>query len=633
MSHYRVPPSRALSRNTSAQEFWQQSTTSLKASHSASADLASLRSPPTNGARKGFHPHNSEEEVKRLQKEIENIKRSHGEDLEKERETSRCLRERVGKLEGKVKRRDEEIVKYQEKLKDKERSTKAVEADYDDERKAWARDKSDLREWLELERGRVAKLKDEIELLRDENLRLKWNGATSPRALQPLQPNIPSSYNSLAPSTPRKSQSQSQPPASAPPTLSNLRKAHQHLESQHKALKAAYDEVRGKLDESTRHFRAYVKTQKEREEKRRARKEERKIRRSQGEVKPVLDRVEVPQVAEKAESHLAEEGALEPQSEAKQQISISPTSYTAKQISPTTVRLSTQERITAQPFSTHSKSTARPRTPPEEAFDSAAVTDEGRNPFFSGLDANRSVDETPSRPPMTEKPTTLHKSLVSRNLKQTPAPVTPQAAGPSSVQSEVMGSKRKLADMEGLTPAEKADVRKRLAKLPASERRDIYKEYKKGGRYLEPDQLLAQASDEYEINPNANEGAKFAFHDVKRKKEDRKHMHGGDCECCKGYYTSVGAMPKFNQGPVWQDSNEPEDEQHAMREHLNKSSRHRDTWVRAPTPPGYWDIGFPDTQRVQEHNQKADQMTREKEERIRREALYVLNLLKGCSKS
>lgn len=42
-----------------------------------------------------------------------------------------------------------------------------------------------------------------------------------------------------------------------------------------------------------------------------------------------------------------------------------------------------------------------------------------------------------------------------------------------------------------------------------------------------------QALDEYEIDPGQNEGASFAFHDVKRRKAERKHMHGGDCECCK----------------------------------------------------------------------------------------------------
>src|SRR5712675_320590 len=39
--------------------------------------------------------------------------------------------------------------------------------------------------------------------------------------------------------------------------------------------------------------------------------------------------------------------------------------------------------------------------------------------------------------------------------------------------------------------------------------------------------------------------------------------------------------------------------------HRKAVSRHRAQWQRAPTPPGYWDIGFPDTQAVEKINEKA----------------------------
>jgi hypothetical protein len=38
------------------------------------------------------------------------------------------------------------------------------------------------------------------------------------------------------------------------------------------------------------------------------------------------------------------------------------------------------------------------------------------------------------------------------------------------------------------------------------------------------------------------------------------------------------------------------------------------------TPPGYWDIGFPDTQEAARINEIASQINREKIEQIRREA-------------
>ncbi len=37
-------------------------------------------------------------------------------------------------------------------------------------------------------------------------------------------------------------------------------------------------------------------------------------------------------------------------------------------------------------------------------------------------------------------------------------------------------------------------------------------------------------------------------------------------------------------------------------------SRHREHWARAETPPGYWNIGFPDTQQVEEMNAEARRM-------------------------
>lgn len=50
-------------------------------------------------------------------------------------------------------------------------------------------------------------------------------------------------------------------------------------------------------------------------------------------------------------------------------------------------------------------------------------------------------------------------------------------------------SKRKRLDMEGLSPAEKAAELKKIMRLPASERRDLYAEYKGSGRYMPPEAM------------------------------------------------------------------------------------------------------------------------------------------------
>jgi hypothetical protein len=41
--------------------------------------------------------------------------------------------------------------------------------------------------------------------------------------------------------------------------------------------------------------------------------------------------------------------------------------------------------------------------------------------------------------------------------------------------------------------------------------------------------------------------------------------------------------------------------------------------VRAQTPPGYWNIGFPDTQEAREINEKAEEMHRRKLKEVKRE--------------
>jgi hypothetical protein len=49
--------------------------------------------------------------------------------------------------------------------------------------------------------------------------------------------------------------------------------------------------------------------------------------------------------------------------------------------------------------------------------------------------------------------------------------------------------KRRRLDMEGMSPAEKAQERKRLNKMTPAEKREMYSEYKGKGRYLPPDEV------------------------------------------------------------------------------------------------------------------------------------------------
>jgi len=57
--------------------------------------------------------------------------------------------------------------------------------------------------------------------------------------------------------------------------------------------------------------------------------------------------------------------------------------------------------------------------------------------------------------------------------------------------------------------------------------------------------------------------------------------------------------------------------------HRQAVSRHRAQWERPPTPPGYWNIGFPDTQAVEKINEQAAEMHRRKREAVAKEAQEV----------
>jgi hypothetical protein len=61
-------------------------------------------------------------------------------------------------------------------------------------------------------------------------------------------------------------------------------------------------------------------------------------------------------------------------------------------------------------------------------------------------------------------------------------------------------------------------------------------------------------------------------------------------------------------------------EQAEVSAHRQAVSRHRAQWERAPTPPGYWDIGFPDTQAVEKINERAAELHRKKRARVAKEA-------------
>ena len=156
---------------------------------------------------------------------------------------------------------------------------------------------------------------------------------------------------------------------------------------------------------------------------------------------------------------------------------------------------------------------------------------------------------------------------------------------------------------------------------------------------------------EFEIDPLANGGVPFAFDDVVRGRRHRHNLDAGECEECRDvrfffymfrafftdmmckWYAAVKPLPPRLEAPRWSESPPPPSSptlvpsecnststKSTVRAHRQAVSRHRAQWQRAPTPPGYWEIGFPDTQAVEKINEKAAEIHQQKRDAIAREA-------------
>jgi len=145
---------------------------------------------------------------------------------------------------------------------------------------------------------------------------------------------------------------------------------------------------------------------------------------------------------------------------------------------------------------------------------------------------------------------------------------------------------------------------------------------------------------EFEIDPMANAGVPFAFDEVVRGRQHRHVLDAGECEECRDWYVAVGPLPPRLEAPRWSSSPPPPSSptlvpsecasstksapgastKRAVSAHRQAVSRHRAQWERAPTPPGYWEIGFPDTQAVEKINEKAAEIHRQKRAAVEREA-------------
>ncbi|KAG6873164.1 hypothetical protein C0995_002013 [Termitomyces sp. Mi166 len=251
---------------------------------------------------------------------------------------------------------------------------------------------------------------------------------------------------------------------------------------------------------------------------------------------------------------------------------------------------------------------------------------------------------------------------------------TMMVAGPEALEFGVVGKeegkgkgKERDPDMDGdidapsPTPANPPST--------AQKRIEDYSVYKGRGRYgKNATSPKGTINAQFEINPTRNRGLDYQYDEVVRGRKDRKRMDAGDCECCRDYYEAVGPLPKRLQAPLWRSPpstpakspphfcprhgsgsgpgsgsrsksksaskfnsahsgstssssthKRSRDKENEITSHRQAISRHRYHWERPKTPPGYWNIGFPDTQETEDINERAREMHRRKREVVERE--------------
>ncbi|PWN92813.1 hypothetical protein FA10DRAFT_263568 [Acaromyces ingoldii] len=224
----------------------------------------------------------------------------------------------------------------------------------------------------------------------------------------------------------------------------------------------------------------------------------------------------------------------------------------------------------------------------------------------ASLSASRSSDEEQDR----NNPNELH----GQALKETARSNSQDQKSSASDERETTAVVRQLSSAQH--GYYKVDRLRRMEEL----KKDPLK-YKGRGRYSngtkehgEEGNHTRSINDEYEIDPEKNGGVDFPHKAVVRDKAQRKGMHAFDCECCRDYYEAVGPPPETTAlgDPVHETS---EQREARMQEHRQQLSRHRAYGPPELTPPGYWDIGFPTTQKQKQLNQLAE----EEHERKRRQ--------------
>jgi hypothetical protein len=142
---------------------------------------------------------------------------------------------------------------------------------------------------------------------------------------------------------------------------------------------------------------------------------------------------------------------------------------------------------------------------------------------------------------------------------------------------------------------------------------------------------------DFKINPNSNDGYRYAYSEVVRNRDERSRLPGCvDPDCCGPGFREL-ALAERGTGPrtpeqqvedrellesylggesyrLFTMTKEEKDElwvQAKAQEISNRSGKHRHRFTRMKSPPGFWRTDFPSTQEIAE--EKAEALRRERE--------------------
>ena len=113
--------------------------------------------------------------------------------------------------------------------------------------------------------------------------------------------------------------------------------------------------------------------------------------------------------------------------------------------------------------------------------------------------------------------------------------------------------------------------------------------------------------EDFEINPEKNDGVSHAFNEVVRGKEARRNLDATSCADCekvcslkylnnrKFYRTCAGAVSCNRRGD----------------QHIQQVSKHRGKWLPEPIPPRFWNSDFPTDEELVKEREEAEQRNEE----------------------